>query len=140
MVSGVDVCKEMVISGRTVDGKMVFQLRDGVDGPHLCCAINILATFGTLHARELEDGYPMAVIIHSIANIGGHDVDCWVKAIGGGDGEFAELYQCEEGDGETSSHGCVKQVLGVELGEQSFDKGQGEGLPLGTFGGWCVGI
>ena len=136
MISGVDVCKEMTISWWSVDRKMVFQLRDGVDGPSLHHTINVFTPFGMLHARELENSYPKAMAIHIIANIGRHDVDCWVKAIKSGDSKFTQSHQCEKGDGETGSHGCIKQILGVEFGEQSFDESQGEGLLLGMFWGW----
>ena len=115
---------------------MVFQLRDGVDGPSLCHATNVLAISGTLCARELEDGYMVVMMIHGSANIGGHDVDHWIEVVEGGDSEFADSHQCEEGGSETGPYGCIEQILGVKLAEQSLNEGQGEGLSLGTFGGW----
>ena len=140
MISVVDVCKKMTMSQWTVNSKMIFKLRDGVDGPSLHCTMDVLTPFGTLHVWECKNSNPKAMVIHAIANIRRHDVDCWFKAIKGGDGEFTKTYQCEKGDSETGPHGWVKRIFGVKLGKQRFDKVQGEGLPLGTFEGWWCKI
>ena len=84
-----------------------------------------------------EDGHVVAVTIGGEPDVGLLDVDCGVKAVEGGDGEFTCPDQSEEGGGEACPHRCVEEVAGVELAEEHLDEGEGEGegFSFGTFRG-----
>ena len=44
----VDVCEEMAVGWRVVDGEVVLQLGNGIDGPGLGGAVDIFAVLGAL--------------------------------------------------------------------------------------------
>jgi hypothetical protein len=112
----------MTVRWGVIDGEMIVQFRDWVDGLRLCSAINIFAILGALGVGDSKDGHWEVVAVCCGANIWAFDVDFRVKTIERGDSEFAPPYQGKEGDSEAWPHWCVKGVIGVQFAEEHLDE------------------
>ena len=121
-----DVYEEVYVGWWVADGKVVFQLGDGVNDPGLCCTIHIFAVFGTLCVGQLEDCNMVVMLFHGSSDIRALDVYGQVEVVERGDGELACLCQGEEGGGKASSHRCVKWILGVQFAKEHLNERQHE--------------